>query len=125
MFVNYNPNPLGKRVEDCSIRAISKAFDITWDEAYDLLASFGKVVADLQNSNVAIDILLRVCGFEREIIPNTCPFCYTANDFCYDNPHGTYVLGFGNHVATVVDGKIYDSWDSSSMVPIYYYRKDE
>ena len=125
MYINYNPNPLGKRVEDCSVRAVAKAFGITWDTAYDMLANAGNLIGDMPNSNAAIDVLFRSHGFERGIIPNTCPLCYTAKDFCYDHPYGVYVLGFGNHVATIMDGDIYDSWDSSSMVPIYFYRKGE
>ena len=62
-------------------------------------------------------------GFYRKTIPNTCPACYTAEDFCIDNPRGTYVLGFGGHVATVVDGDLYDSWDSSQEIPVYVWSK--
>lgn len=48
---------------------------------------------------------------------------YTAEDFCIDNPIGVFVLGFGGHVATVVDGNIFDSWDSSQEIPIYVWYK--
>jgi len=58
------------------------------------------------------------------VIPNECPDCYTAEDFCREHPTGTYILGFGGHVATVIDGNIYDSWDSSRMIPIYYWHKE-
>ena len=57
-------------------------------------------------------------------IPNTCPDCYNAEDFTYDHPRGVFVLGFGRHVATVVDGDIYDSWDSSNEIPQYYWYKE-
>lgn len=117
MLKYYNPNPLGKNVDDCSIRAVSKALSLTWDEAFDILSGYGKAIGDLQNSNLAIDLALRNNGFVRDIIPNTCPFCYTTEDFCTDNPIGIFVLGFGYHVATVIDGDIYDSIDSSRMVP--------
>ena len=64
-------------------------------------------------------------GFYRDIIPNTCPDCYTAEDFTNDHQEGTFVLYLGNHFATVVDGIIYDSWDSSSEIPQYYWYKKE
>ena len=48
---------------------------------------------------------------------------YTAKDFALDHPMGVYVLGFGNHVATVEDGRLYDSWDSSQEIPQYYWEK--
>lgn len=123
MLKYYNPNPLGKNVDDCSIRAVSKALSLSWDEAFDILSGYGKAIGDLQNSNLAIDLALRNNGFVRDIIPNTCPFCYTTEDFCTDHPIGIFVLGFGYHVATIIDGDIYDAIDSSRMVPLYYYRK--
>ena len=53
---------------------------------------------------VALCEVLKQHGFTRHIIPNSCPNCYTAEMFCHDHPQGVYVLGFGNHVVTVVDG---------------------
>jgi len=41
MFVYYNPNPLGLSVGDCTIRAISCALDIPWEQTYTLLAQLG------------------------------------------------------------------------------------
>ena len=34
MFIQYNPNPDRKLVGDCVIRAITKAEEITWEEAF-------------------------------------------------------------------------------------------
>lgn len=31
----YNPNPVGRSVGDCAIRAVAKALDVTWETAYD------------------------------------------------------------------------------------------
>lgn len=33
MWKEYNPNPTGRRVEDCSVRAVAKALGITWEDA--------------------------------------------------------------------------------------------
>ena len=30
----YNPNPVGRSVGDCTVRAIAKALDQTWEETY-------------------------------------------------------------------------------------------
>ena len=65
--------------------------------------------------------VLRADGFRRFALPNACPDCYTAADFCRDHPQGVYVLAFGGHVATVRDGWLLDAWDSSAESPIYYY----
>lgn len=123
VWIEYQPNPAGRNVGDCSVRAIAKALDIDWETAYALIAMNGYLMGDVISSNGVWGAVLRQHGFSRSVIPNTCPDCYTAEDFCLENPHGVYVLGFGNHVATVVDGKLYDSWDSSKEIPQYYWRK--
>lgn len=123
MYKYYNPNPAGRVVGDCAVRAISKALEITWEEAFDKLATAAYKMADLPNSDSVWGAVLRMNGFYREALPNTCPDCYTARDFCWDNPVGTYVLGFGGHVATVKDGVLYDSWDSSSEIPQYFWSR--
>lgn len=125
MWIPYNPNPTGRSVGDCSIRAVAKALNIDWESAYDMVALNGFAMGDMPSSDSVWGAVLRQNGFYRSAISNTCPDCYTAEDFCYDNPVGTYVLGFGGHVATVVDGDLYDAWDSSKCIPVYvWFRKD-
>lgn len=125
MWIKYNPNPTGRAVGDCAVRAISKALDIDWETAYNLIASNGFAMGDMPSSDPVWGSVLRQNGFYRSSIPNRCPDCYTAADFAQDNPVGTFVLGFGGHVATIVNGNLYDSWDSSNCIPIYvWYRKD-
>lgn len=121
----YNPNPAGRRVGDCAVRAISAALGVDWETAYDLIADAGYNMGDMPSSDSVWGAVLRQNGFYRAAIPNTCPDCYTAADFAHDHQRGVYVLGFGGHVATIKDGRLYDSWDSSSAVPIYYWYKKE
>lgn len=60
MYVYYNPNPTGRtKVGDCSVRAISKALDTSWDDAYDLLCTAGKRMGDMPSSNEVIGAVLR------------------------------------------------------------------
>ena len=125
MWSNYNPNPTGRHVGDCAVRAVAKALDMDWETAYINIVMAGYDMCDMPSSDSVWGAVLRKHDFYREAIPNTCPECYTAEDFCNDNPHGTFVLGFGGHVATVVDGVLYDSWDSSHEIPQYYWYKKE
>ena len=104
-------------------RALSKALGLTWEQAYEKIVSAGYKMADMPSSDSVWGAVLRSNGFYRENIPNACPECYTAKMFCRDNPVGTYVLGFGGHVATVVDGILYDSWDSSQEIPQFYWSR--
>lgn len=125
MWIRYNPNPTGRNVGDCSVRAVAKALNISWEDAYAKIASNGYAMGDMPSSDSVWGSVLRQNGFYREAIPNECPDCYTAKDFCKDNPYGIYVLGFGGHVATVVDGDLYDSWNSENEIPVYvWYRKE-
>lgn len=123
MFKEYNPNPVGRRVGDCAVRAIAKALDTDWESAYLMLTANAFSMADVMNADSVWGATLRQHGFYRESLPNDCPDCYTAEDFASEHPQGTFVLGFGGHVCTVKDGDIYDSWDSSQEVPQFYWYK--
>lgn len=125
MWKRFNNNPAGRTVGDCAVRAVSAALGVDWETAYDLIASAGYDMGDMPSSDSVWGAVLRQNGFYRKAIPNTCPECYTAADFARDNPRGTFVLGFGGHVATIRDGVLYDSWDSSREIPVYvWYRKE-
>lgn len=121
----YNPNPVSRNVGDCAVRAISAALDVDWETAFAMISNNAFQMADMPSSNAVWGAVLRQNGFNREVIPNTCPDCYTIEQFAEDHPHGTFVVGTGNHVVTVRDGWILDSWDSSKEIPQYYwYRRD-
>ena len=125
-YVYYQPNPVGRNVGDCSIRAVAKALDIDWEGAYALVVANGFQMGDVPSSDAVWGSVLRQFGFYREVVSNSCPDCYTAADFARDHPRGTFVLGFGGHVATMKDGDLFDSWDSTGLSPQYYwYRKDD
>jgi hypothetical protein len=124
-YRNYNPNPSSKYCGDCVIRAFAAATDSDWDTAYLKLVLRGYVMHDMPSSNSVWGEQLIHEGFTRDIIPNTCPDCYTVKDFAKDHPTGTYVLGTGTHAVAVIDGDYYDAWDSGNEVPIYYYRKEK
>lgn len=120
----YANNPCGKNVGDCAVRAISVALGLTWYETYDLLCDEGRRMCNFGNADEVWGEVLRQHGFNRSVIPNSCPNCYTAADFCRDHPDGVYVLAFGGHVAAVRDGLLLDSWNSENEIPIYYFWRD-
>lgn len=125
-WIEFNNNPVGRRVGDCAVRAVSRALDTDWENAYLSLVMNGYAMGDMPSSDSVWGATLRQHGFYRMSIPDSCPNCYTAEDFCADNPEGIYVLGFGGHVATVVDGDLYDSWDSSLEIPQFvWFRKEK
>lgn len=123
-WIEFNPNPVGRKTGDCAVRAVAAALDVDWERAYAMLCVNGMAMGDMPNADSVWGSVLRQNGFYRTAIPNSCPDCYTAADFARDNPHGIFVLGFGGHVATIRDGVIFDAWDSSNEIPSFvWYRK--
>ena len=126
MWRQFNPNPVGRSVGDCSVRAVAAALDVPWEDAYAMIAVNGFSMGDMPSSNSVWGAVLRQNGFYRKSIPDTCPDCYTFADFSRDNPVGVFVLGTGKHVATIRDGDILDAWDSSQEIPQFvWYRKEQ
>lgn len=126
MWQPWNPNPTGRNVGDCAVRAIAAALDVDWETAYAMIAVNGFAMGDMPSSNSVWGAVLRQNGFYRESIPNECPDCYTFEDFAADHPKGTFVLGTGSHTATIRDGILMDSWDSRREIPqFYWFRKDD
>ena len=122
-WIYYNPNPRGQKIGDCVIRAISAATKQDWDSTYTGLTFEGFVLKDMPSSNYVWGEYLRSQGFKRGTIPNTCPMCYTAEDFADDHPDGVYVLGTGTHAIACISGNLYDTWDSRREPIIFYYEE--
>lgn len=124
MFIHYEPNPVRSGAIDCSVRAVSKALDVSWEKAYVMLALNGFLMGNVPSGDEVWGSVLRQHGYKRYIIPDQCPDCYTVEQFCEDHPKGTYVVKSENHVACVVDGNLYDSWPSQGKTAIYYWTKE-
>ena len=125
-YIYYSNNPKGRRnIGDCVIRAVSKALEMSWDASYIDLVLQGYISKDMPSSNDVLNSYLHAKGFKRYAIPDRCPDCYSFEDFANDHPEGTYIDCTGTHVACNKDGCIYDSWNSSDCVPIFYYEKEQ
>lgn len=120
----YNPSPVGRSVGDCAVRALTKALGVDWETAYARLAYGGYHMADMPSSNAVIAAILRKEGYYRHIVPDTCPDCYTISDFADDHPDGLYVVGTGNHIVSIENGVVFDSWNSLGEIPIFYWSKE-
>ena len=127
-YVNYNPNPQGLSVGDCVIRAVSKATGLSWEQTYIRIMIYGFMMSDMPSANRVWREYLRDNGFVKYLIPDSCPNCYTVDEFCKDHPDGIYILGIdgykSGHVVTVIDGNYYDTWDSGQEIPDFFWRKE-
>ena len=122
MYKNLNVNPLHRRADDCTVRAISTALNKPWEEVYADLCLEGLKFYDMPSANHVWGAYLKDKGFERSLVDDCGRDCYTVADFAQDHPEGTYILAISGHVVAVQDGDYYDSWNSGSEIPIYYWR---
>lgn len=119
MWKRYNPNPDGKNVGDCVIRAISAATGQKWDETFVAIALQGYIMHDMPSSNAVWGEYLRSKGFRRKLAPDNI----TVRKFAEMHPNGTYILALSGHVVCIQNGTLYDSWDSSHEIVLYYWQK--
>ena len=124
MYIFFNNNPQGLKIGDCVVRAISAAMNQKWERTYIDLCVEGFTFYDMPNANAVWNSYLISKGFKRNIIPDTCPNCYTIEQFAEDHPNGIYVVATGSHAVCVKDGNILDTWDSSNEIPTIYYSKE-
>ena len=123
MYVFYNPNPRGKKnVGDCTVRAVSKALDTSWETAYIYLVTEGYFLADMPSANYVTNFYLHSKGFDKHLIESDN---YTIQDFSRDFNKGTFVVGTGTHVVCVKDGDYFDTFDSGTESILYYLERDE
>ena len=121
LFVRVNPNPRGKSVGDCTIRAISIALNQSWDMTYWEICKQGFIMCDMPSANHVWGEYLETKGFIRSPIREGEDF--TVRDFCRAFPRGTFILACISHVVAVVDGHYYDTWDSGNKVPLYCWER--
>lgn len=123
-FKYYNPNPDGKHVGDCVIRALTLLFDDSWENIFIDLTMQSAVMYDLQNSNAVWAKYLKLNGYHQYTVPDTCHYCYTIARFCTEHHNGKYLVAAGSHVVAVVDGDYYDTSDTGQEVVTYYFGKE-
>ena len=106
MYRYYNANPMLNNIEDCSIRALSVAENISWDEAYRILSDYARKRGLMLSSVMSIEQFLddnynRVCNYDM-----------TVQDFIEENPYGTYLITMPGHITVVKDGINYDTFST-------------
>ena len=122
-YIYFNPNPENPSEPDCVVRGICMVTGYDWDTVYWGMCRQGGLIHSMPSVNKVWGRYMMELGYKRYNISNTCPYCYTIRDFCYDNPYGAFLLATGSHVVAVIDGNYFDAWDSGSEIPIYYFTR--
>lgn len=116
----YNPNPAGRKIGDCTTRALACA--LTGD---DWLSAFAMQVAeavlryDETDADLVLAAVLRREGWGRSLVDDDT----TVANFATAHPHGVYILCPAGHVVCVAGGDWYDTFDSGDLVPIYFWER--
>ena len=120
MLQYFNPNPKHISANDCVIRALCGFFDLSWDEAYDMLYDEGRRVKEIPTTNWVWEGLLERKGLVRTYM-RCATNCPTVREFLNVNNRGTYILCTGTHVIYARDGNFYDTWNSGDLRVQYFY----
>lgn len=115
-YKNYNANPKQRKTGDCVIRAISVAFDQSWEDTYtDLFNTALKycyAISCKDNFKKYLDIR----GYKMHKMPvHEDGKKYTISDFI--DTHGdtdkTYLILIRGHLTVVKQNVLYDTWNCS------------
>ena len=125
MWIYANPNPCRQEEPDCVVRAISIATDRPWRDVHIDLCALSRKHCTMPSVNWLWELYLKLHGFEKFLLPESCPECIDVRSFCRRYRKGTYVIGTGSHAVCIRDGNYLDAWDSGDEVPTYFFRKVE
>ncbi len=125
-FHYYNANSHNHKVGDCVIRAISTILEQPWEVTYDGLVEIGRKYGRMPNDQNVYDKYLTSLGWEKQREPRTVENKkIKISDWIKDHPNFTAIASLGTrHLAAVVDGIVYDIWDSSDEILHTYYVKE-
>ena len=137
MWNKYNANPIGKRTDDCVVRAISTVTGMTWNQVHDALCDLSGELYTMPSSNECWPVYLNELGFYRDDVPHRCPEdCFTVAEFAKHHPYGKFLLNTceyevasnyniiatGSHLVALINGDWYDIFDSGyeAVVTVYF-----
>lgn len=86
MYRYYNANPNKSNIEDCTIRALSVAEGISWDEAYDLLSISARNLGLMQSDVKAIEHFLDL-RYDRVRVREK-----TVGEFIKNHKRGVFLI---------------------------------
>lgn len=117
-WIRYNANTRNKDVGDCAKRALSVAYSMDYDEVSRELNRIKRSIGASEYSQTrVIRKFMEIRGDAMKRVPVAERI--TETEFCEQHPSGVYVAFSGEakdkwstHMIAIVDGDIYDSWNS-------------
>lgn len=102
----YNANPKQRKINDCTVRAISLATGKTWNE------TFQELGAAAMEESIMPDDIHYIDGFlERKFGKIFLPKKITVEEFVNTHSQGIFLITMRGHITCCIDGCIYDTFN--------------
>lgn len=122
-FKYYQPNKKDIKDEygDCVIRALTKAFNKEWIEAFNELIPYAIEHQCMPNNKTCYEKYITENGGEwKSVKVEKGKKRSTVKTFTKAHSTGTYILRLAHHIVTVADGFYFDTWESGDK-SVYGY----
>ena len=110
MYRYYNSNPNNANIDDCTIRSLSVAEGISWDEAYDLLSASARDLGLMMSSVKAIEHFLDM-RYDRVAIHEE-----TVGEFIKNHKRGVFLITMPGHITVLKNSINYDTFNSKDRI---------
>ena len=110
MFRYYNRNPRDRNIEDCVIRSLSLLTGRSWEDVYKELVHFSS------RDGYMTDNVEFVEDYLDDRYPRECHYSKTVGEFAYEHPFGKYIVSMPNHVSSIINGDVIDTFDPSDRI---------
>lgn len=125
-FHYYNANPKNRITGDCTFRAICTACEITWEEA---VMGWAETVCETKyEGSKSVELFLKKLGWVKQPQPRKADNTkYTGKEFCKQiaKKNKRYIANIGgHHIVAIINGKVYDIWDSTDGTIGNYWTKE-
>lgn len=110
MYRYYNSNPNNSNIDDCTIRALSVAEGISWDEAYDLLSNSARDLGLMMSSVKAVEHFLNT---RYDKVP---VYEETVGEFIKNHKRGVFLITMPGHITVSKNGINYDTFNSKDRI---------
>ena len=116
----YNANPHNKFTDDCVIRALSTAMEQSWKDTFNDLCQISLKYGVMPTDTKCFSRYLKQNGWIKQSQPRKRDNTKYAGkelikEILYDNAPYTNIIAKigGHHIVAIINGKVYDTWDST------------
>lgn len=123
-FIYENVNPKNRKTEDCVVRAITKATELSYFSIYTALCDLGFITCRMPDSKQTYERLLKNFGWTKYKQPKHADGTkYKVWELVDQESDKTIIISMANHLTCAINGSIYDLWDCRFMCVGNYWIK--